>query len=754
MKSTASICKTLCLAAVMSYGPSLLAQHNSSSPQPLSILESGSTTLSNDGLIPGIPMPVLAGQIYADFVMSGFPNTYQLSGEGVTVNYFESQIRCDHVDLVGKVVAGCYQGQTGSGSCNHSTSGVGKIAASGVVPESRGLAPGVKIRAGSCGIRDSDTDALCTASAALYGGGTGIWKTTSVCPADVTLDPNITIVRKGQEQFNGRYVPVLDSYITDNPNYAMVLAAGNGSGNNKNPELSTYPSRAELQAGHYHEDCETIYYDLHSPTRDHPYDALASGASSKNVIAVADATVFTERYERPSDVRISGHSSRGPTDDGRIKPDISAPVYNGDLLAYSSLACGSETSYTPYFGGTSAAAPVVSGVYALLHEMQSSNYSDKFLSSTYRSLLLHTAFEVGPHDGPDYDSGWGLINAYGAVSLMGIDANNPGSFILESELDASQSSYTSSIVGVAGQPVKISLAWTDPAGLACSDDECTGSTLVNDLELVVKDSQGNRYYPWTLNPDSPTEPASQNEVNSADNYEQVKIKNPVQGELYTIEVTWANQALANAEQTFSVVKSNWGVDQAPVESSLDVEFKSFDLLNQSQKVHLSWETSSETNNSHFIVERRWKNEIFKEIGRVEGAGNSRTEISYQFLDDLSEIGTDTVQYRLRQIDFDGSFTFSSILETAFGHFTTPVLHQNYPNPFVGSTELAFSLNLGGEIKLEIFDTSGRVVKTLLDGYRKGGRHSLTFESGDLAPGVYFAVLNTSGHTAKQVLTIK
>jgi len=452
-------------------------------------------------------------------------------------------------------------------------------------------------------------------------------------------------------------------------------------------------------------------------------------------------------------VRISGHSSRGPTDDGRIKPDISAPVYNEDLLAYSSLACGSETSYTPYFGGTSAAAPVVSGVYSLLHEMQSSNYTEEFLSSTYRALLLHTAFEVGEYDGPDFESGWGLVNAFGAVSLMGVDASNPGSLIIESELGTNQNSYSTTITaGSQGMPIKVSLGWIDPEGVSCRG--CEESQLINDLELVVTDSDGNRYYPWTLDPDLPRQAASRDKLNSRDNYEQVKIDNPVPGKTYLIEVTWASQAFASTEQSFSIVKSNWAVDEAPIESSLDVEFKSFDLFNQSQEVYLSWTTSSETNNSHFAIQRRLKGEEFQEIGRVDGAGSSRSERSYQYVDDLSEIGPDTVQYRLQQVDLDGSYTFSTILETAFAHFTAPVLHQNYPNPFVGSTELAFSLNKGGEINFEIFDTSGRKVRTLIDGYRKGGRHSMTFESGQLAPGVYFAVLNAGGHITKQVLTIK
>jgi len=234
---------------MMSYGSSLFAQTISSSSEALSTFESSASFDSSDGVIPGIPMPVLAGQIYADYVMSGFPNTYQLSGNGVTVNYFESQIRCDHVDLAGKVIAGCYNGTTGSGSCNHATSGAGKIAASGVVPESRGIAPGVKIRAGSCWIADADTDAVCSVSAAIFGGGTGIWRTTSSCPADAVIDPNITIVVNGREALNGSYTDDLDLYLKDNPKYSMVLAAGNGSGNNKDPELSTYPTRAELQAG-------------------------------------------------------------------------------------------------------------------------------------------------------------------------------------------------------------------------------------------------------------------------------------------------------------------------------------------------------------------------------------------------------------------------------------------------------------------------------------------------------------------------
>ncbi len=698
-------------------------------------------------------MSEMISQIYADYVMKDFPNQYQLSGDGVGVSYIEDDIRCEHDELNGKVIGGCYAQEESNSACSHATSGVGKIASTGIEPYSRGIAPDVFIRGGSCAAVDPSTDALCSASISLFGGGIGIWRDTSICPAGSEIDPSINIVRYYDDEVNGNYNAYLDNYIQSNPGFGVAIAAGNGSGNSADPALSTYPSSSELAAGHYHRDCAEIFYDPHSPTRDYPFDGLSTGASSKNVITVGDVTILEDRYTIPYNARVSGYSSRGPTDDGRIKPDIAAPVYNQDLNPFTSLSCG-ISSYTQYFTGTSAATPVVSGIYALLFEMQKDNFASPFLSSTYKAMLNHSAFEVGNNPGPDFEAGWGVVNAYGSVTLLDQEIRSASSTIIESELLSLNDAFESQIrAGFSGEPVKVSLAWVDPAGVSCRTSECGASTLVNDLDLIVTDSQENRYYPWTLNASSPFDAAVQDHANAIDNYEQVKISNPILGETYTIRVVWNSTVIGSSSQSFSLVKSNWLVDSPPLENSLPIEFGHINISKDLEGISLNWTTLSERNNSHFLVQRSVGSGEYREVGEVMGFGFSETERSYDFLDSYSYPKHSKISYRIKQMDFDGSFVFSPEVEIDTGIPLQDGLIDNYPNPISVDGTLSFELGSSSKVNIELVDTTGRLVKTLFEGDKSAGQHQLRFHRGSLPAGVYFVLMKTRTGLQRKAITI-
>jgi len=436
-------------------------------------------------------------QIYADYVMEKFSGVHQLSGKGVSINFMEGSVRCDHQELMGKVTSGCLpQNSVSTSQCNHSTAGVGKIVSEGLDPASTGIAPKATIKAGGC-YDLSEDDAFCSSAVVRIGGGLKIWKGLSKCPSDAVLQDGIDHVRYHHDIYNGRYDADVDRFLHSNPYYGFVQSAGNGSGNAVDPKDSSFPLASEVANGHYHLGCDEVFTDSHLPTKDEPFDALTINAASKNVISVGSAVVLRERYTSPADVLTSGRSSRGPTDDGRIKPDLTAPVYFNFELG-KSLMCNQD-AYTSGFNGTSSAAPVVSGVYALLYELQGKLFSSKFLSSTYRAILNHTAFEVGKNDGPDYESGWGLLNAYGAVSL--VDWLSRSDALSEMEISTANPSFSTTITAKNSvDPIKVSLAWTDPASVSCNSPVCDQPELVNNLDLIVEDSKGVRYYPWTLDP--------------------------------------------------------------------------------------------------------------------------------------------------------------------------------------------------------------------------------------------------------------
>ncbi|MBK6682361.1 MAG: hypothetical protein IPG53_21365 [Ignavibacteriales bacterium] len=117
--------------------------------------------------------------------------------------------------------------------------------------------------------------------------------------------------------------------------------------------------------------------------------------------------------------------------------------------------------------------------------------------------------------------------------------------------------------------------------------------------------------------------------------------------------------------------------------ALPVEFTTFTAQQSGEAVILDWSTSTETNNMGFEVERSVDGLTFNKIGFIKGAGTSTTKQSYKFTDNSALNGTN--YYRLRQIDLNGEFVYTSAIEVNFASVNDFTLHQNYPNPFNPST---------------------------------------------------------------------
>ncbi|MFH0734554.1 MAG: endonuclease [bacterium] len=176
--------------------------------------------------------------------------------------------------------------------------------------------------------------------------------------------------------------------------------------------------------------------------------------------------------------------------------------------------------------------------------------------------------------------------------------------------------------------------------------------------------------------------------------------------------------------------------------ALPVELTSFNCNTVDNSVILDWTTSTEINNNGFEIERRLDLDVnyWENVGFVKGNGNS-TEINrYSFTDMLTVPGK--YCYRLKQLDFDGSFEYS---QEVFVNVLKPInykLNQNYPNPFNPTTKIAFQLPEDSKVAIRIYNVLGQLVYTLLEENMSAGSYEKEFNASSLQSGVYFYRLET------------
>jgi hypothetical protein len=202
---------------------------------------------------------------------------------------------------------------------------------------------------------------------------------------------------------------------------------------------------------------------------------------------------------------------------------------------------------------------------------------------------------------------------------------------------------------------------------------------------------------------------------------------------------------------------------------LPVELTSFTATINERGVTLNWQTATEVNNYGFEVERiiknsKLKNQNWETIGFVKGKGNSNSLKEYSFTDKLLNLNIDLdLNYRLKQIDNDGQFTYSEVVEVTFNlQHSTYELYQNYPNPFNPETKIKFSLPNGNShsfVTLKVYDILGNEVSTLLNDYKEPGLHEVNFNAssaaGGLSTGVYFYRLQSGSFIeTKKLLLVK
>src|SRR6218665_695060 len=313
------------------------------------------------------------------------------------------------------------------------------------------------------------------------------------------------------------------------------------------------------------------------------YDLLAGKRVSKNSIVVAAVGQVTN-YTGPGSVPMSSCSSWGPTDDGRIKPDISGKGVN--LL---SSVSSSNNAYGR-MSGTSMASPNVAGTLLLLQQHYNNVKGFFMKAATLKGLAIHTADEAGTDNGPDYRFGWGLLNAEKAAVLITNEGTQ--SYIHENTLTQGESFSFNIETLNSSQPIVATICWADPTGQVIAGGvDIRTPNLINDLDIrITKGNETN--FPWKLNPANVSAAATKGD-NIVDNVEKIEIPNP--SGKYTITVSHKG-TLTNAKQDYSLIISGIAsnplmlssttpllnkISQGTAETSFTFQFTASDTFNES-----------------------------------------------------------------------------------------------------------------------------------------------------------------------------
>jgi hypothetical protein len=457
-----------------------------------------------------------------------------------------------HVELTGRIT----QKDNPTSNDNHATHVAGTMVATGLNPSAKGMAYGVQGMIAYDFNNDNSEIALEAAGLLISNHSYSIISGWNFNSAQNRWEfygrPN-----EDEDYKFGYYstdAQELDSIAYNAPFYLIVKSSGNNRG-------ETGPAVGEPYFRFNAQNQMTAAGNRPaSISSNDSYGTITWDGNAKNILTVGAVRGIPGGYNRPEDVVMSTFSSWGPTDDGRIKPDIVADGVN----VLSTYATG-DNSYST-LSGTSMSSPNAAGSLFLLQEHYSKLKSGAFLrSATIKGLAIHTADEAGPNPGPDYQNGWGLLNAQKAAAVISASvASNNGStsehLMFENEFNATTSSFSTTVIATGKEPLRATICWTDVKGNVESVNVLNNpdKKLINDLDIRI--TSGSRTFrPWTLNPAIPSNPAVKGD-NNTDNVERIDIDSTVSGESYTITVTHKGSAgsLVRGQQAYSLLISGVG----------------------------------------------------------------------------------------------------------------------------------------------------------------------------------------------------
>jgi hypothetical protein len=170
-------------------------------------------------------------------------------------------------------------------------------------------------------------------------------------------------------------------------------------------------------------------------------------------------------------------------------------------------------------------------------------------------------------------------------------------------------------------------------------------------------------------------------------------------------------------------------------------------VSNSKNIILEWSTTTESNNYGFEIQRRSdkKETKFESIDFIEGNGTVLKPKHYRYVDE--NVAEGTYHYRLKQVDFEGTYDYSDTIEITLVLPSSIHLHQNYPNPFNASTEISYNLPVSSHVELIIYDMIGHQVCRLIDQFQTKGKYSVKWNARDslgkeVSSGIYYYKIKT------------
>jgi Secretion system C-terminal sorting domain len=210
-------------------------------------------------------------------------------------------------------------------------------------------------------------------------------------------------------------------------------------------------------------------------------------------------------------------------------------------------------------------------------------------------------------------------------------------------------------------------------------------------------------------------------------------------------------AMRQGSQAYSAIMDGIRVSTT-WDNLVPVELTSFTATALNNSVALNWSTATETNNSGFELQRKDGPNDFTEIGFIPGFGTTAENKSYSFVD--GNLATGNYTYRLKQIDFDGTFSYSNEVDVVISSPAQFELAQNFPNPFNPSTKINFNLAVDSKVSLKVFNIVGQEVATLINSNLVAGVNSINFDASKLNSGVYLYRLEATGIDGSNFVDIK